>query len=326
VDQQAARHRTLQRAPSPAALDRVREVIAPGGRQTRVRRLRGGLDAGVHSVTFVMPDGERRSVVVRRYRERQVTRNPAIAARLWRILSIVEALGIPAPRPLMLDEDGSLFGQPAVVMSRLPGRGNLAPRDPARWTEQLAHTLAAIHRADTGAFDLGFLRGPSTSLDALIERDMGAGPPGGDPRRAAIRAALASWWPYLTLPAPTLTHGDYWAGNTLWSRGRLTGVVDWDWAALDYPAAEVGYCRMDLAMTIGGDVPDRFLAAYEDAAGRPVPDIDFWGLVAAYRAPFDPAIWLPGLHDLGRTDITAAMMRERWQRFTDDALRRAPAR
>ena len=37
----------------------------------------------------------------------------------------------------------------------------------------------------------------------------------------------------------TLVHGDYWPGNLLWQRGRLTGVVDWEEPRLGDPSRDV---------------------------------------------------------------------------------------
>ena len=118
-------------------------------------------------------------------------------------------------------------------------------------------------------------------------------------------------------------HGDYWAGNTVWRRGRLVGVVDWDGCSLGDPARDVGYCRMDLAMLIGPESPDVFLRAYERAAGRAVPHLAFWDLLGVTLALPDPERWRPGYVDLGRADVTAQLMRDRLRAFIADALARA---
>jgi aminoglycoside phosphotransferase (APT) family kinase protein len=134
---------------------------------------------------------------------------------------------------------------------------------------------------------------------------------------------LAHWEPRLAPTPAVLVHGDYWSGNTLWHRGRLTGVVDWGEARLDEAGADVGYCRMDLALLTPGDAPDAFLRAYEAAAGGQLPDVFFWDLCGAVPALPDPERWLPGYHDLGRTDLTPEAMRARLDAFVAAALARA---
>ena len=320
------------RRPSPAALAQLCDAVAPGSRPANVRRLRGGLDAAMHTVDLVDPGGARRRLVVRRPLEHRPGRATAMTLRSWQTLRALEALGVPAPRPVWLDLDGAIFGTPAFVMTRLPGRGLLRPHDLEAWTRQLAEALAALHRAlpagrqigIAGRFDLSFLAGPEERLEEefcwAMQRTEDAA---AHADNAAVRATLQRWRPRLRRMTPVLTHGDYWAGNTLWRRGRLTGVVDWDMAAIGYPGLDVGYCRMDLAMLVGPQAAALFLRAYEAAAGWHIPQLFIWDLLGAARALPDPERWLPCYYDLGRTEITANDMRSRLHAFIADALARA---
>ena len=49
------------------------------------------------------------------------------------------------PKPIAADLESVWFGRPAVVMSRLPGRPDVNPKDPDSWVAALAHTLAQFH-------------------------------------------------------------------------------------------------------------------------------------------------------------------------------------
>ncbi|MBI4304810.1 MAG: aminoglycoside phosphotransferase family protein, partial [Chloroflexi bacterium] len=120
-----------------------------------------------------------------------------------------------------------------------------------------------------------------------------------------------------------ILHGDFWPGNTLWLRGRLTGVVDWENPWIGNPAMDVSYCRQDLAILFDVEVADRFLSRYERTAGRRIDDCVFWDLIAVTRALPEIEHWLLGYHDLGRSDISPALMRERHRAFMDQALSRA---
>jgi aminoglycoside phosphotransferase (APT) family kinase protein len=314
----------LRRPPARDMLVRLAGALAPGGRIRGVRLLRGGIDAGTHAFDLVTPAGGRLALVLRRYPDQLLARDPGRAARAYRTLGLLAGTAIPAPRPVLLDANGTLLGAPGYVMTRLPGRVCMRPPRPDAWLSRLAVTAAAIHRAPVTASESDFLRPPEFDLDhpegpAAAHREAIAGHPDGH----AVAAALRHWAPRVRRPARALVHGDYWAGNTLWVRGRLTGVVDWDWAGLDYPPFDVGYCRLDLALFLGGDAPDRFLAAYETAAGTRVADLFFWDLLGVLRALPDPAVWLPGYHDLGLFEITAEDMRARLRAFIADALDRA---
>ncbi len=67
---------------------------------------------------------------------------------------------------------------------------------------------------------------------------------------------------------PTLIHRDYHPENTLWSRGRLTGVVDWTQASWGPPELDVAHMRWNLAADHGQQVADEFLACYRAITGR----------------------------------------------------------
>ena len=299
-------------------------AVTPGSRPVRVRRLAGGLDAGMHTVDLLEPSGARRRVVLRRYSDRSVARDPALPQRAWRTLGALEPLGVPAPRPVWPDLDGAVFGTPSFVMSHVPGRGILRPRDPADWARQLAEALAALHRAPLERVDLGFLEDAERHLDRQLSWAMHhTRDPEQNRDNAAVRSALQRWRPCLPEMSPVLNHGDYWAGNVLWRRGRLAAIVDWDSAAIGYAGMDVGYTHMDLAMMGRPDVAETFLRSYEEASGSRIPYLFFWDLLGASRALPDPERWLPGYQDFGRTDVTPELMRDRLHAFIANALARA---
>jgi len=96
-------------------------------------------------------------------------------------------------------------------------------------------------------------------------------------------------------------HGDYQHFNVLWSRGRLSALVDWSSSRTAPPDLDVGHCRLNLAVLYSADVAERFRSVYESEAGRRVEpwwDIhqllaysdgwqDFIPLQVAGRAPVD---------------------------------------
>src|SRR5262249_19800489 len=184
---------------------------------------------------------------------------------------------------------GDLGGAPGVVRRREPGRGLVDPVDLPDWLSQLAGALAVLHRVRLDGLDVSFLDGPEAWLARCFsQKPERAAAVNTHPLGEALQRALTQWRPRLRPAAPALLHAGRWGGSTLWLRGRLTAVVDWDDAEVGYPGSDVGYCRMDLAMLIGGDAPDVFLRAYEAAAGRRVPQLHAWDLVGARRALPDP--------------------------------------
>jgi aminoglycoside phosphotransferase (APT) family kinase protein len=310
----------LRRAPSPSSLAVLCAAIQPGGQVGAVRRLRGGIASGMHAVVLVGADGERRRVVVRRYGAWRLGRDPRVAEREWSTLAALARAGVPVPRPLWLDKGGVVFGCPTLVTSRLPGRGMLTSRDEADWVRQLAETLGRIHAAPLSASELEILLGQHADLADLLERD--APPPdlAKLPGIPEVWSAMRRWWPHLDGSVAALVHGDYWPGNTLWRYGRLTGVIDWEQARRGDPAQDVGCCRLDLALLAGPEASEAFRRAYEAATGRSVHHLFFWDLYMVTWALENLEHWISGYHDLGRTDITVEIARDRLARFTAAAL------
>jgi aminoglycoside phosphotransferase (APT) family kinase protein len=62
-------------------------------------------------------------------------------------------------------------------------------------------------------------------------------------------------------------HRDYHPGNTLWTGGRLTGVVDWIGGSWGPPSVDLGHMRVNLTADLGLAVADRFLAAHRALTG-----------------------------------------------------------
>jgi aminoglycoside phosphotransferase (APT) family kinase protein len=116
-----------------------------------------------------------------------------------------------------------------------------------------------------------------------------------------------------------LSHGDFNAGNVLWSRGRLSGVVDWETAESAPPSADVGSCRFDCVVTGGAPAAEAFLGGY---GGEP-EDVWFWELLAALKFVAHYKEWLPVWHRFGLTHLDGRTIRQRIDAAIADALGRA---
>lgn len=319
---------TLKQTPSRVALDVLAQAIRPDSQIGAIRRLRGGVSSGMHMVELRGPDADRLWVVVRRYGTWRLQNYPRAAEQEWVALSALARIEAPTPRPLWLDASGDLFGCPTIVTSRVAGRGLLAPSNLDGWVRQLAEALASVHAAPLQATELALLEDQQDELRKLLDRD---GPP---PEIAEVPLGPETWqamrrcWPEVMSSAPSepaLVHGDFWPGNTLWLRGRLSGVVDWEQVRRGDPAQDVGCCRLDLTLLFGPDAASTFLRHYEAASGRAVRRLFFWELFIAAMALENVEHWVEGYHDLGRTDVTGNLARARLEQFVRSALAQADA-
>jgi aminoglycoside phosphotransferase (APT) family kinase protein len=300
-----------------SGLSALVDRVIPGGSVRSRRALRGGVSASVRVVRVQAPDGRRHDLVVRSYGARWHQADPTICMTEFRLLERLAQSTVPAPRPLFLDRTGRFLGVPAIVTTRLPGGSLLRPTDHAAYVHQAAGALADVHRVPTR--NLTFLPRQAELIPERLARKAVAD----DPLEPGLRdAALRAWPAVAASSAPAcLVHGDYWPGNLLWRRGRLTGVVDWEDGRLGDPAEDVATCRADLVMLFGARGANGFLQAYEAAGGRPVPHLPFWELVTCTLRLTELQRWAPGWQALGRSDLSAATARERIRDFASSALR-----
>jgi len=118
-----------------------------------------------------------------------------------------------------------------------------------------------------------------------------ARPRPGRPAYADLDWEENDWWSWRAVPKPpelvrafehvrgwiasepelvvTPIHGDPARQNVIASRGRTVGLVDWEWARLDWAGIELAIA----AHTFAEEDPRSFVAAYRDAGGPGEPDV-----------------------------------------------------
>ena len=213
--------------------------------------------------------------------------------------------------PPGLDLSGAWLGDPAVAMSWLDGTP-FFPADPGdEWIGSLATALAVIHRAPVPAAPV---EQPHRLLAALRS------PTVRDRRLQRIATAVEDLFAQPDGDV-VFSHGDYHPGNVLFRDGRVTGVVDWFDAGPRSRASDVAYCRGVLAVHPAGDVPDRFLRAYESETGRPLR-CDRWDALWAARGFLGArGRWPAALASLG-VMITGIEIEQRSAMWAEAALGR----
>jgi aminoglycoside phosphotransferase (APT) family kinase protein len=222
-------------------------------------------------------------------------------AQEYDVLRVARAAGVVAPAPRFLCTDRAVLGRDFFIMDRVPGvaAGHRLTREPALVPDpsSLAHALGAnlarIHA----------LRPPVAGLQALPA-------PPRNPARDTI-AVYRGWldaldaaypalewglrWCELHLPASfdvTLIHRDYRTGNYLVDGGRLTAVLDWEFAGFGDPREDLGWFTAR-CWRFGG--PDReaggiaplapFIDGYRSIAQRTISrrELDYWQVMAHLR-------------------------------------------
>ena len=240
------------------------EAVAPGARVTRLRRLVGGGTSDAYDVTLDRTPGR---VVVKVFRDGDDT-----APLEWSRLKFAQRVTMPVPEPIAADLESTWFGRPAIVMSRLTGRPDVAPKDVDSWIGSLARALAELHETALDGAEGALTRPP------LAETWR---PPAGQHDSLISRAvnAVTAHVPSLT-SEHVFTHGDFNPSNVLWHRGRISGVVDWSAARLDARWSELAYCRGSVCLLLGPDITDRLADAYSDIVGYASDELAVYDLMS----------------------------------------------
>ncbi len=66
---------------------------------------------------------------------------------------------------------------------------------------------------------------------------------------------------------PAFIHRDFHPGNLLWSRRRLTGIVDWAAACRGPIGCDIAHCRANLRDLADPVTADRFVSIYSSLTG-----------------------------------------------------------
>ena len=292
----------------PESLAWVEQTLGRGARVVAARRLTGGLTSLVHELT-VARNGSRTRYVLRSWAPDNEHKDWILrsVARETAVLTALERSDVPAPR-LVASTGDDTPGGPALLMTRVPGRVLLMPRDRVHWLRQMAEMLARIHELE--AAGPGFE--PWLDTDTLT-------PPADASRINIWREAVAL---VARQPPATRTcfiHRDYQHFNLLWSRQRLSGVVDWGGAGVGPPDVDVGHCRLNLTLLFSAQVAERFRELYEAASGRAVDP--YWDIHALLSYGPDWKDFLP-LQIGGRAPLEMTGMTRRMEEVLTLALGR----
>jgi len=314
IDRDATARR--RRALGADELERLRARIDPSAHSVAAHPLVGGLDTATYRMTLGR-DAATTDVVVRVYREYEHDAAEAVR-REYAALTAVSAATALAPKPILADASGDLIGDPLIVMSFFPGAPLPPNVDTPGWVQQMADGLVAVHETALDRLPARFRRGETPA--ERVARMVGQPPKKPDALWERVAAALPRAVTGVTANTPTLIHGDYWFGNTIWMDGRLTGIIDWDGARIADPALDVSIARNDIVVFSGPPMADLFLARYERARG-PLASLVFWDLVACLPPIKWLAGWVEGYQELG-VDLPLSEARARLEAWVASVLGR----
>jgi aminoglycoside phosphotransferase (APT) family kinase protein len=206
------------------------------------------------------------------------------------------AAGLPVAEPLFMCCDTRVLGAPFFAMRFSEGIADgvaiVAQGRNDALAVELAVALATLHRIDL-APRLRFL--PPSRQDPAAARIAELAAHLDDDEDPHPVASWALRWLAQHKPAPgqpVLCHGDFRTGNYLVATGKLTAVLDWDFAGWSDPDEDIAwFCakawRFGADEDEAGGIAPRevFCRTYEAVAGRRIDParIHYWEVMAALR-------------------------------------------
>lgn len=244
--------------PDLTTLRWVERCLGPGSRIKLVRPLAGGVSHRNHALLVESRSGNVHRLVLRRWRPDAGPEFPP-EREVAALLLLAGCTALPTPSLVAADPSGAYCDAPALLITRLIGHPpRPAPADLPEYLIQLAAALLSVHALKGAATMPPYI--PDNPLRVRL------------PPEHALRPHL--WEQAFGVAAgsapdaaPHFIHRDYHPDNTLWSYGRLTGVVDWDRASYGPIAIDVAHMRWNLHLRYGVAVADRFLAAVDQVRG-----------------------------------------------------------
>lgn len=169
---------------------------------------------------------------------------------------------VPVSRSYGYELDPAVFGEPAMVIERMPGNGRTSDLfhegpDADQVDDVIRHLcelLAELHRADVSAVDPhGGLADPrgvgidASSWERYIETTLeyylnGYDGIGYDPEFFVFLDAMQTLRRTPPRPLPlTIVHGDFNPANFLYANRRVTALIDWENARIGDPREDLGW-------------------------------------------------------------------------------------
>lgn len=213
------------------------------------------------------------------------------------LLQAAHAAGVTVPEPLFCCDDAGVNGAPFFIMRRVAGsaaghaiaRAAAARGGDAALAAEHGVQLARVHRMAAPRF---FGPPPADAAKAFIAAMRGRLDAAGTPR-PPLEYGLRAMELHAPAPlTPVPCHNDFRTGNVMQKNGRITAVLDWEFAAWGDPHEDLGWFTArcwrfgQMALEAGGiGRLDDFVGGYAAEAGwRPDPArLRYWQLGATIR-------------------------------------------
>jgi aminoglycoside 2''-phosphotransferase len=246
----------------PASLTGISQALHTAFPDLRLSGLQL-VDTGFGSIVVGTSDG----VIIRVGRTAAAARGHAVELLALPVLAPMLPIAVPVPVHYCPPGPQVPFG--AIGYQRLAGR-QCQPGTATETTgRQLGSFLAALHQIDAHAPGLAALPGPEDVWQQWLALRKSAEPVVRRLMTTRENQRLDRWWdrlladPRMRHYQPAVRHGDLWYGNLLIrEHGAISGVLDWEMAAIADPAQDLA-----LARYVGARFTGTVVEAYRSSGG-----------------------------------------------------------
>ena len=261
-------------------------------------------------------DGQERRLILRSYGPHHADRD---LQPEYHTLFFVHAQGLPAPKPLLLDDSLQLLNEPYIVMKYTQGEMIFPKTGQLPYVRQMAEQLARIHSVDLAELNQTLFHQQKKCHEGdkgLVHHDL-------KPLLRQIESRL-NQPPAHSLNSPALLHGDFWPGNTLWHDGRLVSIIDWENAHIGDPLIDLARSRSEISWIFGRKALDIFTKHYQELMAIDYTHLPYWDSCAALRQLCFFGKNIPAIADYfipySRTDITERSMKRDITTFVNQSM------
>ncbi|MGW1893373.1 phosphotransferase family protein [Streptomyces sp. NPDC002004] len=296
--------------------------LGEGERIEAAERLRGGWTSQMRLLHISGPNGRRKLVLRSFVKPFYLRHADALLSREARILTLLAASDVPTAALCAVDATAEHCNHPSLLMSMLPGSVRLDEAEADRRSELLARQLTRIHKVNVTEQNRPRTYEAWTSAQGVRVPDGTRRPELWQRAVDVIRQEPPNF-------EGCFLHRDFHPGNVLFTgQGRdlrVTGVVDWvetSWGPADL---DVAHCSTALALLYGPDIGMHYADLYLRAGGgltQASADHLYWRLLDALAfAPDGEKVAAPW-RELGRTDLTPAVLTERLEGYLEALFHR----
>ena len=225
------------------------EGLLPHVKYKSSRILEGGVSSEVFLIIVESKKGEEK--IVLRTEGGQPAENSIKTEYL--LLEKLHQTKFPCAKPIHLDHSKEILDKDFMLMTYLEGTIEIPKIKNFGYINKMVGILKNIHNVDTKILPTLPCRfDPTYDLfeflpNARINKEL----------KAILKGYDTSY-----SGKPVLLHGDFWPGNILWTKDEISGVLDWEYAAIGDPVSDLAVASLELKYDYGKRGVDRFLDLY----------------------------------------------------------------